>query len=103
MAIVRDRSRRIVEVDRQLLAEFLDRESAVDAVRTEWGTTSFLRLLRGNADAFLETLRAAHDTSAVPGRFFGANDHFRIGMGVNSDMFAEGLRRLSLHLRNHVQ
>jgi len=103
LPLVRDRARRIVETDREVLAEFLDRESAVDAVRTDWGTTSFLRLLRGNADAFLETLRAAHDTSAVPGRFFGAPDHLRIGMGVNSDMFAEGLRRLSLHLRNHVQ
>jgi aspartate/methionine/tyrosine aminotransferase len=91
------------ETDRRLLTEFLAREAAVDAVSTNWGTTSFLRLTRGNADAFLETLRVAHDTSAVPGRFFGAADHFRIGMGVNSDMFAEGLRRVSLHLRNHVQ
>jgi aspartate/methionine/tyrosine aminotransferase len=103
LPLVREPARRIVETDRAALADFLDRESAVDAVRTDWGTTSFLRLLRGNTDAFLETLRAAHDTSAVPGRFFGAPDHFRIGMGVNSDMFAEGLRRLSLHLRSHVQ
>jgi aspartate/methionine/tyrosine aminotransferase len=62
-----------------------------------------VRLVRGNAAAFVETLRAAHDTSVVPGAFFGAPDHFRIGMGVDSEMFAEGLRRISLHLRNHIQ
>ena len=103
LPLVRDRYRRIVEADRKVLSQFLDRETVLSAVRTEWGTTSFLRLVRGDAGAFLETLRAAHDTSAVPGRFFGMPDHFRIGMGVNSEMFAEGLRRLSLHLRSHVQ
>ena len=45
----------------------------------------------GNADNFLEQLRAEFDTSAVPGRFFEMPDHFRIGMGVNTEMFAEGL------------
>jgi aspartate/methionine/tyrosine aminotransferase len=103
LPLLRERSRRIVEADRAALADFLDRETAIEAVRTEWGTTSFLHLVRGNADAFLETLRAAHDTCAVPGRFFGRPDHFRIGMGVNPEMFAEGLRRIGLHLRNHVQ
>jgi hypothetical protein len=34
----------------------------------------------------------------VPGRFFGMTSHFRIGMGVNTEMFAEGLRRISLAL-----
>ena len=34
------------------------------------------------------------DTSAVPGRFFEMPDHFRIGMGVNTEMFAEGLNRI---------
>ena len=48
-------------------------------------------------------MRAAHDTSVVPGHFFQEPDYFRIGMGVDSEMFAEGLRRISLHLRNHIQ
>jgi hypothetical protein len=43
----------------------------------------------------LEHLRAKFDTSAVPGRFFEMPDHFRIGMGVNTEMFAEGLSRIS--------
>jgi len=38
------------------------------------------------------------DTSAVPGRFFEMPDHFRIGMGVNTEMFAEGLKRIARSL-----
>ena len=63
-------------------------------MRTEWGTTSFLRLAGGDADGFLAKLRAERETSAVPGRFFGSPECFRVGMGVNHEMFAEGLRRI---------
>jgi aspartate/methionine/tyrosine aminotransferase len=91
---VRQRFRRIVEADRKVLGEFLDRTPGVSAVRTEWGTTSFLRLARGEADEFLAKLRVERETSAVPGRFFGAPECFRVGMGVNREMFAEGLRRI---------
>jgi len=91
---IRDRARRVVEADRKLLAEFLDRETAVDAPRTPWGTTSFVRLRKGNVDQFLDRLRNEYQTTAVPGRFFEMPNHFRIGMGVNTEMFGEGLRRI---------
>jgi aspartate/methionine/tyrosine aminotransferase len=96
--IPREKARRVVEADRKLLNEFLDRETGVSAVRTQWGTTSFVRLVRGDVDAFLDRLRAEFETSAVPGRFFEMPDHFRIGMGVNTEMFAEGLHRISAAL-----
>jgi aspartate/methionine/tyrosine aminotransferase len=100
--LLRERARRIVDADRKLLREFLARQSAISAVWTDWGTTSFVRLSRSrgsNADAFLEHLRSEFDTSAVPGRFFEMPDHFRIGMGVNTEMFAEGLNRIERALR----
>lgn len=96
--VVRERFRRIVEADRKVLREFLDRAQGVSAVRTDWGTTSFLRLATGDADGFLAKLRAQAETSAVPGHFFGAPDCFRVGMGVNSEIFAEGIRRLAAAL-----
>ncbi len=96
--LLRDRARRIVEADRKLLREFLERQEEISAVATDWGTTSFVQLREGNADVFLQRLRSEFDTSAVPGRFFEMPDHFRIGMGVNTEMFAEGLNRMGLAL-----
>jgi len=96
---IRERTRRIVEADRAALAEFLPSQPAVSAVRTAWGTTAFLRLRDGNAEEFLARLRAEYETSAAPGRFFEMPDHFRVGMGVNAEMFREGLRRVGLALK----
>jgi aspartate/methionine/tyrosine aminotransferase len=93
--LLRERARRIVGANRKLFRDFLKQQSNLSAVSTEWGTTSFPRLLNGNTDAFLERLQSQFDTSAVPGRFFEMRDHFRIGMGVNTEMFAEGLNRIS--------
>jgi hypothetical protein len=53
-----------------------------------------VQLRDGNADVFLERLRAEFDTSVVPGRYFEMPDYFRIGMGVNTEMLAEGLDRI---------
>src|SRR6266487_4118957 len=92
--LLRERACRIVDADRKLLRDFLTKQSAISAVWMDWGTTSFVKLRDGNADIFLERLRAEFDTSAVPGRFFQTPDHFRIGMGVNTEMFAEGLNRI---------
>jgi hypothetical protein len=97
--LLRERARRVIEADCKLLRDFLAAHSAICGVSTDWGTTSFLRLLNGNADAFLERLRSDFDTSVVPGRFFEMPDHFRIGMGVNTEMFAEGFNRIGRALR----
>jgi len=53
-----------------------------------------VKLEDGNADDFLEHVRTEFESSAVPGRYFEMPDHFRIGMGVNTEMFAEGLDRI---------
>jgi aspartate/methionine/tyrosine aminotransferase len=92
--LLRETARRIVETDRKLLRDFLMQQSAISAVWTEWGTTSFVSLRDRNVDEFLERLHTEFDTSAVPGRFFEMPDHFRVGMGVNTEMFAEGLSRI---------
>src|SRR5882724_9727088 len=97
--LLRERARQIVEADRKLLRDFLKQQSSLSAVSTPWGTTSFPRLLNGNADVFLERLRSKFETSAVPGRFFEMPDHFRIGTGVNTEMFAEGLNQIGRALR----
>jgi len=103
LKLLRERGRRLVEADRKLLRDLLTRQRALSAVQTDWGTTSFVRLSRSRGskpDSFLERLRLEFDTSAVPGRFFEMPDHFRIGMGVNTEMFAEGLNRIDRALAN---
>jgi aspartate/methionine/tyrosine aminotransferase len=95
---IRDRARKTLDADRVLLKNFLSQQTGVSAARTEFGTTSFLRLKKGGAEQFLQRLRTEYETSAVPGRFFGMPSHFRIGMGVNTEMFGEGLRRIALAL-----
>jgi hypothetical protein len=99
LPLLRDRARRIVDADRAVLREFLDGEPAISAVRTDYGTTAFLGLRRGDCQPFIEGLRADYETSVAPGRFFEMPGHFRIGMGVNHEMFVEGLRRISLAIR----
>ena len=96
---LREKARAIVDADRKLLRDFLVKQSGLSAAWRYWGTTSFVQLEEGNADDFLERLRAKLDISAVPGRFFETPDHFRIGMGVNTEMFAEGLNRIGCALR----
>jgi aspartate/methionine/tyrosine aminotransferase len=91
---IRERARKVVEADRRLLGAFLAGQKGVSAPRTEFGTTAIIRLLRGQVESFLSRLRTEFETSAVPGQFFGLPNHFRIGMGVDTAMFGEGLRRI---------
>jgi len=98
LAIIRDRARRVVEVDRKALAEFLDRRAGITRPHTEWGTTAFIGLQGESVDLLLQRLRDEQETTVVPGLFFDSPRHFRIGMGVDSEMFREGLRRLSIEL-----
>lgn len=92
--MVRERARRVVETDRAVFQAFLDQHPQVIAPRTTHGTTAFLRLTGGGAVEFVQRLRVEYETSVVPGRFFDSPHHFRVGLGVNSEMFAEGLRRM---------
>ncbi len=91
--VMRDRARRVLEADRQVLGEFLKRCHAIDAVEAPYGTTCFPALRRGNVARLLDAL-AACDTIVVPGHFFDTPDAFRIGMGVDHAMFREGIARL---------
>jgi aspartate/methionine/tyrosine aminotransferase len=59
LPLLRERARQILDLDRELLRDFLAQQSAVSAVWTDWGTTSFVRLRSGKVDSFLEGLRAA--------------------------------------------
>ncbi|MFN7992248.1 MAG: aminotransferase class I/II-fold pyridoxal phosphate-dependent enzyme [Bryobacteraceae bacterium] len=97
---IRDRARQIVEADRAILSEFLRTQDSVSAPHTHYGTTAFLRLKGREVDPFLERLRTDCETTAVPGRFFEMPDHLRIGMGVDTAMFREGISRLARTIKS---
>ena len=91
---IRERARKVVQEDRARLADFLASRKAISAPCTASGTTAIVRLHDGQVAPFLSRLRTKFETSVVPGHFFGMPSHFRIGMGVNTEMFQEGLRRM---------
>jgi aspartate/methionine/tyrosine aminotransferase len=92
------RAKSILEPNRVLLNQFLDSRNDLQAVRTEYGTTSFPRLLNGTVDELCAILRNQYETSVVPGRFFEMPDHFRIGICSETVMIKEGLERLGAAL-----
>src|SRR6187399_19125 len=64
------------------------------AVRTDYGTTSFPKLLKGQVDDFWTALYEKYDTAFVPGRFFESPQHLRIGMCAEPEFFKIGVERL---------
>ena len=99
LSVLRDRARAVLERDRRALAAFLARCPELRAAPAPWGTTCFPRVEGGDAGALVQRLREHYETSVVPGRFFDEPRHFRIGMGVDHEQFAEGLARVGQALR----
>jgi aspartate/methionine/tyrosine aminotransferase len=61
------------------------------------GAVSFPRLVRGGVEVFSDLARA-HQTAVVPGSFFGAPQHLRIGFGCSTEILRGGLERLGAAL-----
>ena len=91
--IVRGQS--LLDINRRLVSEFLDSRSDLETVRPQFGTIVFPRLKKGTADKLCDLLREKYETSVVPGRFFEMPAHFRLGLGGDSEVLNNGLRRLS--------
>jgi aspartate/methionine/tyrosine aminotransferase len=81
----------------------LVRDFLASRAEVEWvpggGTVVFPRL-RGVRDcsAFCERLFSERDTAVVPGRFFQAPAHFRLGFGGATDRLRAGLERIAAAL-----
>ena len=96
------RARALVEANRPLVNRFLDERDDLECVRPDYGTVVFPRLTSGKVDQLCALLREKFETTVVPGSFFDMPDHFRLGLGGDTDMLAAGLARLGQaldHLR----
>ncbi len=92
--IFRDRARRLLDTNRPLLNGFLDSRDDLETFKPAYGTTVFPRLLSSDTEKLYKLLREKYETSVVPGSFFYAADHFRIGITCDIKMLRDGLERL---------
>jgi len=92
------RAKAHIETNRALLKKFLDSRKDLIAIWPEAGTIVFPQLTAGHVEAFCQLLRDKYDTSVVPGRYFEASEHIRIGIGTATETVREGLSRMSAAL-----
>ena len=93
---IAERARTLLERNRPLLNSFLAAHTqhlATDPSR--FGTTVAPRLRAGRVDKFCDLLRNEFETTVVPGHFFEAPEHFRVGIGGPTDTLEQGLERIS--------
>jgi aspartate/methionine/tyrosine aminotransferase len=76
------RMKSMLDENRALLRQFLAQRDDLDYFWPEYGTIVFPRLRHGGIGEFCRLLRDNFDTSVVPGEFFEAPEHFRIGIGA---------------------
>lgn len=76
---------------------FIDARGELSWLPPDVGPVGFVRL-RGDTDELVRVLERDYDSTAPPGRFFGAPDHFRIGFGMLTEQLEPGLDRLGAAL-----
>jgi aspartate/methionine/tyrosine aminotransferase len=94
----RERARALLSANRALIDAFLDSRRDLECFRPPAGTVFFPRLIHGNPEAFLKLLREKYETTVAPGTFFEMPQHFRIGIGGETQTLRAGLERLSMAL-----
>jgi aspartate/methionine/tyrosine aminotransferase len=93
------RAKTLLEKNRALLNRFFDSCADLEVVRPEFGTVAFPRLRQGTVEKLFTVLRDKYEATVVPGKFFAAEQHFRIGIGGETEMTREALNRLAGALR----
>jgi aspartate/methionine/tyrosine aminotransferase len=92
------RARSLLEANRALVESFLDSRDDLVAMRPRFGTVIFPRLARGSVDSLAALLREKYETLIGPGKFFEMPEHFRLGLGIETETLAGGLERLGAAL-----
>lgn len=88
----------ILERNRKLFNGFVASRSDLDCATAEHGMTAFPRWAGGDTQRLDDHLRERYDASVVAGRWFDMPEHFRIGFGLQTGQFEEGLSRLEAAL-----
>ena len=98
-----ERVRRVDRESRPLFARWLEEEEAVEGTLPPYGISAFPRV-RGVHDTreLVEHLVERADVDVVPGSFFGAPAHVRVGFGLDPELLERGLAKLSEGLRSYA-
>jgi aspartate/methionine/tyrosine aminotransferase len=97
---LRERRRSLQEGNLRTLAAFIAAEPRLDWVPPAGGIVGFPCVdAPGGGDALAVRLAEHYGTAVVPGGFFGAPEHFRLGFGLAPDALDRGLAaiRAALH------
>jgi hypothetical protein len=92
---LRARAAAMLEANHAAYREILGGHPKLEQALFDLGTTAFPRLAEGDGEALFRRLVGHYETSVVPGRFFGAPQHIRIGLGGDPAMTREGLARIA--------
>jgi len=80
--------------NRAIWNEFVGGRDDIECAPAEHGVTVFPSWNGGDTERLGAHLREHFDTAIVPGRWFEMPDHFRVGLGLPTADFEEGLSRL---------
>ncbi len=95
------RTRSILDPNIRLVHEFLrENADALECVVPPRSMIVFPRLKKSGDSEHLHDLLRRFETSIVPGKFFEAPRHFRLGFAVKTEEVAAGLMNLSRALRS---
>lgn len=89
---------KMLTLNRDLFNAFVANRPDLECGPAEHGITAFPRWPNGDTQRLDDHLRERYDTSVVPGRWFEMADHFRVGFGLPTPQFEEGLSRLGAAL-----
>jgi aspartate/methionine/tyrosine aminotransferase len=84
----------MLERNRALFNAFTTSRDDVECTPAKHGITAFPRWSGGDTESLKDHLRERYDTAVVPGRWFEMPEHFRVGFGLPTPDFEEGLNRL---------
>src|SRR5262245_20962162 len=93
-------TRAMIGTDMALVRDFLrERDDVLDCVGPPRSMIVFPRLKNHHHSQPLHDLLRRFETSIVPGKYFEAPRHFRLGFAVKTEDVAAGLRNLSMALQ----
>lgn len=91
---IRERAAAILNANLALLNAFLRSRDDLEVVPRPYGTVAFPRVLSGPVSELIRLLETEEGTTVTDGRFFGAPEHIRVGIGAPTATVEAGLEHL---------